>query len=67
MLISELPKSNCSRWSSFAEFDDEAFCLCPAAKCVAGEALFGFAGQLLQGGIGRSSAAQVGVPLDSRS
>ena len=62
MLISELPKSNCSRWSSlFAEFYDEAFCLCPAAKCVAGVTLFGFAG----GSFKAVTAVQVCAPLDS--
>jgi hypothetical protein len=45
VLISELPKSNCSRWSSlFAEFNYEAFRLCPALKCVSCMALLYFAG-----------------------
>ena len=40
---------NCSCWPLlFAEFDDEAFCLCPAAKCVSGMALLWFAGGSLK-------------------
>ena len=47
--ISELPKIYCSRWSSlFAEFDDEGFRLCPAAKCISGMALVCFAGDFLK-------------------
>jgi len=47
--ICEVPKINRSRWSSlFAEFDDEAFCLCPAAKCVSGMALVCFGGGSLK-------------------
>ena len=34
----------------FVEFDDEVFCLCPAAKCVSGMALLCFAGGSFKAG-----------------
>ena len=38
--VSESAEDNCLRWPPlFVEFDDKAFCLCPAAKCVSGMAL----------------------------
>jgi hypothetical protein len=38
--------SNSGVWALlFVQFDDEVFCLCPAAKCVSGMALCCFAGE----------------------
>jgi hypothetical protein len=42
--VSELRKINRWCWSLLvAEFDDQAFCLCPGAKCVSCVALLCFA------------------------
>ena len=52
----------------FAEFNDEAFPLRPATKCVARMALLFFTGGSFKAvGIGHSSAGPVCGPLDSLS